>query len=113
MLVMVYNGTVEMAETSGGGLGSDGKGQAVVTVWSAPVKAYIRMNRDNELGWSDGIAFRKASYEVLIKPPKSPSGGTSFNAGRVRLAKEGRFLGEYSVMNHDVLQAVGMVKIIV
>jgi hypothetical protein len=106
--MVVENGVISPKIKTGGGL--DGKGNPVRPgfAWGDPVECNIKVNKNSLVGKSNGNTFTIASYEILVE-------ATEWEAESVKLAySSGKELGEFSLLSEpEILQAVGMVKLLV
>lgn len=87
----------------------DEDGQPVVgkSVWSEPVKCFIKTNTHDNKGVSVGGTFTHEAYEVLIE--RIPGG---IDTDTVRLVRGRKDLGEFKVQDIRVL-CLDRIKIIV
>jgi hypothetical protein len=103
--MIIENGTICTKIKTGGGL-VNGNPVRPFENWSDPIPCNIKINQHNNKGKVDGNTFKVASYVVLIETG-------AFDADMVKLERDGRGLGEFSVQSIDPLDAVGAIKITV
>lgn len=103
--MIIVNGTISIKTKTGGGL-VNGNPVRPSESWGEPIPCNIKTNLHNNKGKTNGNSFEVASYEVLIE-------AQPFEADRVKLVREGKDLGEFSIQDIDPLNAVGAVKIVV
>ncbi|MBR2236349.1 MAG: hypothetical protein IJ887_00495 [Prevotella sp.] len=74
----------------------DDDGQPIIaeSVWSEPVRCFIKTNTHDNKGVSVGGTFSHEAYEVLIE--RIPEG---LDTDVVRLVRGGRELGEFKVQD--------------
>ncbi len=105
--MIIVNGEICAKVKTGGGLDENGNPIRPSESWEAPIPCHIRSNTYNNKGKANGNTFTVASYEVLIE-------SQPFVAERVKLTdRNGKDLGEFSVMEIEYLDAVDTVKITV
>ena len=105
--MIIVNGTVQARINTGGGKDEQGKPLPPVPEnWDNPIPCRIRTNKYSNKGISNGNSFTIASYEILIELQ-------GFTAERVKLRRFGEYLGEFSVIQIEKLEAVQAVKIVV
>lgn len=103
--MIITNGTISIKTKTGGGL-INGNPVRPSETWSEPIPCNIKTNQHNNKGRINGNSFEVASYEVLIE-------AQTFDADRVKLVREGKDLGEFSIQDIEPLDAVGAIKITV
>lgn len=103
---MRTNGTLQYQITEGGGLNELGEPVAVRTIWSREISCMIQTNKHSNTGTYQDGKFTVESYEVMIE-------GMGIDAGRVKLCRYGKELGEFEVQDVQPLPGVGRTKIIV
>jgi hypothetical protein len=103
--MIIVNGTICIKTKTGGEL-VNGNPVRPSESWSEPIPCNIKTNLHNNKGRVNGNSFEVASYEVLIE-------AQPFDADRVKLERQGKELGEFSVQDIELLYAVGCVKIVV
>lgn len=81
----------------------DDDGQPIIaeSVWSEPVRCFIKTNTHDQKGVSTGGTFTREAYEVLAErmPGGKTAGSDLFDADLVRLVRGGRELGEFKVQD--------------
>lgn len=103
--MIIVNGTISIKTKTGGGL-VNGNPIRPSETWREPIPCNIKTNQHNNKGKVNGNDFEIASYEVLIE-------AQSFDTDRVKLVRNGKDLGEFSVQDIEPLGAVGTIKITV
>lgn len=103
--MIIENGTISIKTKTGGGL-MNGNPVRPSETWSEPIPCNITTNQHNNKGKANGNSFEIASYEVLIE-------AQTFEAERVKLVRDGKDLGEFSVQDITPLYPVGAIKITV
>lgn len=107
--MIIPNGTIEFIKNTGGGLDSNGYPVAPTVKYGCPIPCQYTPNNHNYLAESNGEAYTKASYSILVEHLK-PCKKTE----RLRLKdKWGRTVREFSVLEFEPLDAVSQVRIIV
>lgn len=104
---MRANGTLQYLTTIPAGKNEYGEPIPAQTILSEPIRCSVKTNSDNRKGvYEDGV-FRQASFSVLLESRPTEE----FN--RVRLTRDGEYLGEYQVMSREQLKTVGRISILV
>lgn len=107
--MIIQNGTIEIKAKTGGGIDPE-TGHPVKPVnvsWGDPIPCQYSANKYNKLGKYDGEHFTVAQYSVLIE--EQP-----FDAEQVRLKnRDGKVLGEFSVIEIEPLEAVCEIRILI
>ena len=103
--MIIENGTISIKTKTGGGL-VNGNPVRPSENWGEPIPCNITTNQHNNKGKVNGNGFEIASYEVLIE-------AQPFDADRVKLVRNGKDLGEFSVQDVEPLDSVGAIKITV
>lgn len=106
--MLIPNGTISIKTKTGGELDERGKPVRPSSIdWGDTIICRFRANKYSNRGKVNGNTFTVASYEILIE-------SQPFTAERVKLSdKNGKDLGEFSVIEIEHLDAVGIVKITV
>ncbi len=106
--MIVENGFITPKIKTGGGEDANGNPVRPSSDWGKPISCNIKVNKNSLVGRSNGNAFTVASYEILVE-------ATEWEAETVKLAySSGKSLGEFSLLSEpEILQAVGMVKLLV
>lgn len=78
----------------------------VVAKWSEPIRCCIRTNNDNKRTSYDDGYYRKSSFKVLFEQ-------RNFPYKRVRLHRNGEFLGDFNIVSSEYLVSVGVAEIVV
>lgn len=107
--MIIQNGVIEIKTKTGGGInpenGYPSKPESVS--WGNPIPCQYSANKYNKLGKFNGEHFTVAHYAVLIE--EQP-----FEAEQVRLKdRDGRELGEFSVIEIEPLEAVCELRILI
>lgn len=89
----------------GGGLDDDGNPVPVQGGWSDPIECRIVTLSHSETGKYEDGKFVQSSYMVFI------DGTDEIEADRVRLNRQGVYLGEFNVQSNEYLRLVNRVKI--
>lgn len=105
--MIIENGTIQVKHKTGGGIdpttGYARRSSAVS--WSDPIPCQYYPNRYTNLGRVNGEHIKSAEYTVLIE--RQP-----LEAEQVRLTDNERgFVGEFSIISAEPLEAVGQIKI--
>lgn len=109
--MIIPNGTIEFITNVPGGLDANGYPQKAAKTYGPVVPCQYIANTRNTLGKSNGEAFIKASYQILIEWLDFKSEGKT---ELVRLkSRSGNEIGEYPVLNIEPLDAVCQVRILV
>lgn len=109
--MIIPNGTIEFITNTAGGLDKDGYPVKSGTTYGPVIPCQYIANNRNTLGRSNGEAFIKANYQILIEWLDYKADGKT---ERLRLkSRSGVEIGEYSVMNIEPLDAVCQVRILV
>lgn len=104
--MIIYNGTLQIVETSGGGF-EHGIPIPVTESLSGEYACNIRTIKSDHRGVNGDTAFTQASFEVLIEHE-------NFTAERVILRdNRGKVLGDFRVQDVQHLDYVDAVKITV
>ena len=107
--MIIPNGTIEAKEKTGGGIDPEtgyAKGPAIS--WSDPIPCQWTANKYDKLGRVNGEHFTVAHYSILIE--ERPFEGVE----QIRLKDlAGNYLGEYSIMQVEPLDAVCEMRILV
>ena len=107
--MIMQNGTIELKQTTGGGINPDTgfPNKPTTETWDEPIPCQYYANKYNNLGRVDGMNFKTASYTILIE--EQP-----FNGEQVRLKSlDGNTVGEFSVISVELLEAVCELKVLV
>lgn len=104
---MRTNGTLRYEIVSGGGLNEFGEVDGTVQEsWSEPIRCSIKTNHDTRKGKYEDGEFRQASFLILIERREIAS-------ERIKLERLGESLGEYRILNIELLTSVGRTQIMV
>ena len=107
--MIIQNGTIEVKAKTGGGINPE-TGYPVKPVnvsWSEPIPCQYSANKYNNLGRYNGEHFIVAQYVVLIE--EQP-----FDAEQVKLKnRDGKVIGEFSIMEIEPLEAVCELRILI
>lgn len=109
--MIIENGTIEFKQKTGGGINPE-TGYPIkpsTASWSTPQPCNIVPLHENLLAVSSlGTNYRKRTYAVYVEE------GTTVISEQVRLrGKDGKELGDFSVIQVEPLEAVGMIRILV
>ena len=107
--MIIANGTIEVKRKTAGGIDPEtGFPIAPSQVsWDEPIDCQYSANKYDNLGRSNGEHFTVASYSVLIEE-------RPFTAEQVRLKdRDGKVLGEFSVIQIEPLEAVCELRILI
>jgi hypothetical protein len=104
--MIIVNGCILAKVMTGGELDADGFPTPTSVSWSEPFPCRVTTKRRNNLGEQNGNTFIESSYEVLVE-------SWPFEVERVRLTQLGRELGEFSIIQTEILDSVNAIKIIV
>lgn len=106
--MIIANGTIETKIKTGGGIDPDTDYPIQPTVsWGNPVPCQYCANHYSKRGKANGETFTVASYEILIEEQ-------SYEAENLRLRdRNGRMIGEFSVIEIEPLRAVCQTRILV
>jgi len=104
---MRINGTLQYQILTPGGLDEVGELTSATAEWSEPIECQITTNSDNRKGVYEDGEFRMASFLVHLEAQHSK------DFDRVRLSRQGEYLGEYRIMSREPLTSVGRIKIMV
>lgn len=106
--MIIANGTIEAKIKTGGGIDPETGYPIPPSVsWGNAIACQYRANEFSNQGKVNGEAFTVASYEILID--EQP-----YDAETLRLRDVcGRILGEFSVIETELLQAVCQLRIVV
>jgi hypothetical protein len=106
--MIIANGAIEMKTKTGGGL-DPVTGYPVIPIvdWGEPIPCQYRANKYSNKGKINGEAFTIASYEILIE--EQPLEGEVL---RLR-NKAGEEVGEYPIIEIEMLEAVAQIRITV
>jgi len=104
--MIVVNGSIRAARKTGGGLDKNGNPIKLSEKWTKVMDGRVTAIQANNLKIQNGNAYADASYEILIEE-------RPFSYGRIKITRLGEYLGEFSVLSVEKLEAAGMVKIIV
>lgn len=109
--MIIENGTIQAQSTeTGGGIDpTTGYPVTATSTWSNAIACQYRTNTFSYRGKTKpGEAFTIASYEILIEA------AADFTPGRIRLLNDkGEVLGEFTVIEHEQLNEVGILRILV
>jgi hypothetical protein len=104
--MIIYNGTLQTVEVSGGGM-SYGRPVPVTETLGAEIACNIRTIKSDHQGVIVDGVFTQSSFEVLVEVE-------NFTAKRVVLTdNRGNRLGDFQVQDVQHLDYVGAVKITV
>ena len=107
--MIIPNGTVEFISRSAGGIDEHGYPVAATATYGNPVPCQYVANTFDYLGKSEGERFIRAAYSILVETVL-PFGLTE----NLRLKdRDGRPLGDYSVLRFEPLDAVCQLRILV
>ena len=107
--MIIPNGTIEFIRQSSGGIDQNGYPVAATAVYGDPIPCQYEANTHNYLGKSEGEAFIRASYSILVEYLK-PTDRTE----RLRLKDRfGTTVKEFSVLEFQPLDAVSQYRILV
>lgn len=105
--MILYNGHIQILETSGGGLDENGMPIQSTERWSENIQAKIQTNTENKRGtYADG-KFTVSAYSIFISPI------SNISTKKVKINISGIDKGEFAVQRIEVLQHVNRVKITV
>ena len=107
--MIIQNGYVQYIENSGGGLDDNGYPTAPTTTYGTAIPCQYQANSHSYLGKSNGEAFIRASYTILVEYD-----GVREETERLRLSdKAGNKIGDFSVLMFEPLDAVCQMRILV
>lgn len=108
--MIIENGTIEIKSKSAGGI-DPATGFPVPSsneTWGNPIPCQWSANKYSNLGKSEGGNFTVAHYSILIESEQD------FKAEQIRLRDNyGNVLGEFSVVEVEILQAMCQLRIMV
>lgn len=108
--MIIQNGTIEVKSKSAGGIDPE-TGYPIPSgnvTWGEPIPCQWQANKYNNLGKSEGGNFTVAHYSILIESEKA------FTAEQIMLRDNyGNVLGEFSIIEVEVLQAMCQMRIMV
>lgn len=96
---------IKQAGSSGGGLDDDGNPVPVQGGWSDPIDCRIVTLSKSDTGKYEDGKFIQSSYMIYI------DGTEEIEADRVKLNRQGVYLGEFNVQSNEYLRLVKRVKI--
>lgn len=107
--MIIDNGTIEFKLKRGGGIDPNtGYPIEPTSEWSEPLPCQYIPNNLNNLGRVQGERFTAASYTILIEQHKLP------DSERVRIKdRDGKEVGEFSIISVEPLDAVEQIRIMV
>lgn len=107
--MIIQNGTIELKRKTAGGINpSTGYPVASTATWDSPIPCQWLVNNHNNLGRSNDEHFTLAKYIILIEQTNA------VDSEQLRLTnRNGKVLGEYSIISVEQLDAVQQTKIIV
>lgn len=107
--MIIPNGTIEFIKQSSGGIDANGYPVAATAEYGNPIPCQYEANSHSYLGKSEGEAFIRASYAILVEYVK-PLDMTE----RLRLKDRfGNTVKEFSVLQFQPLDAVSQFRILV
>lgn len=108
--MIIANGTIEfISKSAGGGIDSNGYPIAATASYSTPIPCQFTANNHSYLGKSEGEAFIRASYSILVEYLSATA-----KTERLRLKnKNSVTVGEFSVLQFEDLDAVSQTRILV
>lgn len=111
--MIIANGTIEVKRKTTTGTGLDPETGFPIAPsrvsWDSPIECQYSANRYDKLGRAQGEHFTVASFTILIEEQQP-----LFEAEQVRLKdRNGKLLGEFSVLAIEPLEAVCQTRIMV
>ncbi|MBQ2189075.1 MAG: hypothetical protein II401_11040 [Bacteroidales bacterium] len=107
--MIIQNGTIEVKNKTAGGIDlNTGHPVKSASTWGEPIACQYTPNTHNNLGRTvNGQHFTQASYVVLVEEQE-------FAGEQIRLKdKNGREIGEFSVISVETLEAVCELRILI
>ena len=106
--MIIANGTIELKQKSGGGIDPEtGYPVKPSVTWGDPIPCQYTANKYDNLGRANGEHFKVAEYSVLIE--EQP-----VDTEQLRLKdRDGNVVGEFSIIQAELLEAVCEMKILV
>lgn len=104
---MRTNGTLQYLTTIPASKNEYGEPIPAQSSFSEPIRCSVKTNSDNRKGMYEDGVFRQASFTVLLESRPLEE----FN--RIKLTRDGEYLGEYQVMSREQLKSVGRISILV
>jgi hypothetical protein len=109
---MRTNGTLQIETVSSGGVNEYGEPTSAVSSYSDAIACNIKTNSDNRIGKYEDGEFRIASFTILVELEDDVA-EKILEAKRIKLTRFTESLGEYRVMNAELLPTVGRVQLTV
>lgn len=109
--MIIPNGTIEFITNTPGGLDQNGYPVKSAKTYGPVVPCQYQANNRNTIGKSNGEAFIKASYSILIEWLDFKKDGKT---ELLRLkSRSGNEIGEFTVLDIEPLDAVCQLRILV
>lgn len=107
--MIIDNGTIEFKRKTGGGIDPEtGYPVRPDADWGKPIPCQYIPNNNSFQGKSNGEHFTVASYKVLIDEMYG------VESEQLRLKDmTGKEIGQFSILSHELLQAVGEIMIMI
>lgn len=108
--MIIENGTIEIKNKAVGGIDPETgfPVQDKTVVWGKPIPCQWKTNKFNYLGKAEGGNFTVAHYSILIESDRE------FTAEQIRLRDNyGNVLGEFSVIEVEILKSMCQLRITV